>query len=134
MQTRFPSPPSSVPPHLDRYLKAVRRDHSTPLVRSGFSLYAWFWFHTEFWLPPLDRRPYTFIMRDWIYPHLPAFLTILAAWYAGLFLLVRRLPCLALVLGVLSSLLVAHLVWGSGWQKGEQEWPPYLGDENDQKS
>jgi len=118
---------SQWPPNLDCYFRSVRRDHRTRVVRAGFSFYAWFWFHTEFWVAQLDRRPYTFIMRDWIYPHLKAFILILTVWYGGLFLLAGLDPYLALILGILSSLLVAHLVWGSGWQKGQQEWPPYLG-------
>jgi hypothetical protein len=116
--------------NLKLYLASIHRNHKTRLVRRGFSIYAWFWFHTEFWLTPLDRRPYTFIMRDWIYPHLGLFVIILAAWYSGLFLLIQPQPYLALALGILSSLLVAHLVWGTGWKRGEQEWPPYLGKTN----
>ncbi len=113
--------------YLKPYLESVHRDHKTQLVRKSFSLYAWLWFHTEFWLEPMDRRPYTFIMRDWIYPHMAIFLIILAVWYTGLFFLIRWNPYVVLALGCLSSLLVAHLCWGTLWKKGEQEWPPYLG-------
>ena len=108
------------------YFKSIRRDHQTSLVRGSFSLYAWFWFNTQFWLAPLDRRPYTFIMRDWIYTHLRLFLVLVAGWYTGIFLLITRHPYTALTLGIFSSLLLAHLCWGSGWKKGEQEWPPFL--------
>ncbi len=114
-------------PNLASYLRVVHRDHHTRLARRGFSLYAWFWFHTQFWLPPVERRPYTFIMRDWLYTHLRIFGLLVIAWYAGVFLLVGRHPYLALALGIFSSLLLAHLCWGSQWQKGEQEWPPFLG-------
>jgi hypothetical protein len=114
--------------NLKTYFEAVKRDHKTRLVREGFSLYAWFWFNTEFWQAPLDRRPYTYIFRDWIYPHMKTFLAVLAFWYAGLFFLAARQPYPALGLAILSSLLAAHLVWGSRWKKGEQEWPPYLGE------
>lgn len=110
------------------YFESVKRTHKTRLVREGFSLYAWLWFNTEFWLPPLDRRPYTFIMRDWIYPHIRLFLAMAIAWYSGIFVLAGRHTYIALCLAILSSLLAAHLVWGSVWKKGEQEWPPYLGE------
>lgn len=113
--------------NLKTYRRRVRAEHSTRLVRAGFSLYAWFWFHTEFWLPPLGRRPYTFILRDWIYGHRLAFAVLVTVWYGGLLILAGRQARLALVLGILSSLLLAHLVWGSRWRRGEQEWPPYLG-------
>ena len=113
--------------NLKLYLQSIQTNHKSGLVRRGFSLYAWFWFHTEFWLAPLERRPYTFILRDWIYPHLKIFLGIIGGWYAGLFFLAYRQSYLALVLGILSSLLVAHLVWGSSWKRNEQEWPPYTG-------
>jgi hypothetical protein len=109
------------------YFRSIRRDHKTRLVRGGFSLYAWFWFNTQFWKAPLDRRPYTFILRDWIYTHLRLFLVLVGAWYAYVFLLIESRPYAALALGIFSSLLLAHLCWGSGWKKGEQEWPPFLG-------
>jgi hypothetical protein len=116
-----------MPDSLEKYLSKVAKDHSTPLVRRTFSLYAWFWFHTEaLWIKdPEKRRPYTFMMRDWIYPHKPVFTAISLAWYAGLSILTHWMPYPALVLGCLSSLLLAHLVWGSPWQRGEQEWPAY---------
>ncbi len=112
---------------IQNYKSKVRHDHQSRTVRAYFSLYAWFWFHTEFWLEPEDRRPYTYIMRDWIYPHLPAFVAILLVWYAGLLAWAHWSAYPPLILGILSSLLVAHLIWGSEWIPNEQEEPPYLG-------
>jgi hypothetical protein len=91
--------------------------------------YRWFWFHTEIWIVnKLDRRPYTFIFRDWIYTHAKAFLAIIGVWYAGLITLEAfHYGWVALALGILSSLLIAHLVWGSKWIQGEQEEPQFLG-------
>lgn len=118
------------------YKSRVRCDHKSRTVRAGFSLYAWFWFHTQFWIEdPEQRRPYTFIMRDWIYPNMSWFLVITAVWVLGLFTwmtlsimncnVMHGLGCLALSL--FSAMLWAHLCWGGGWKQGEQEWPPYLG-------
>lgn len=118
------------------YKARVRRDHKSSLVRAAFSLYAWFWFNTEFWIRNREmRRPYTFIMRDWIYPNMGWFIAICVAYLAGLITwislslinvrIVQGLVCL--VIAIFSSMLWAHLCWGGGWKKGEQEWPPYMG-------
>ena len=118
---------------VQNYKSKIRRDHKTRLVRTYFDLYAWFWFHTEFWIKnPLARRPYTFIMRDWVYPHMKWFLGILGAWYCGLIAwdCLRQSVSVALatlVLGTLSGWISAHLIWGSKWTPSEQEEPPYLG-------
>ncbi len=110
------------------YMQKVRMDHKTAPVRAGFQLYAWFWFHTEVWLKPEDRRPYTFIMRDWIYPHMKWFLAILGVWYTGNFIWLNYNTWAPAILLTLSSWLCAHLVWGSGWIPGEQEYPTYNPD------
>jgi hypothetical protein len=105
------------------YKDKVKDDHSNVIVRRWFGLYAWFWFHTEIWLKPLDRRPYTFIMRDWIYPHLKWFIVILCLWYAAMFTLLAFHPVPASILLTLSSWLAAHLIWGSPWVPAQQEDP-----------
>lgn len=112
------------------YRESVYRDHKTRIVRAGFSIYAWFWFHTEaLWIKnTLLRRPYTYIFRDWLYPHMKWFLTILAVWYIGMLVWMHWNPYPPAILMALSSWLSAHLVWGSRWKKGEQEWPVYMGE------
>ena len=91
-------------------------------------LYQWLWFRTEFWLTPLDRRPYTFIMRDWIHAHWTLTGVMIALWYAGLVALAALdKGVMSLVLGSLSSFLLAHLIWGSRWIENQQEVPAYLG-------
>lgn len=115
---------------MEQYRQAVRRDHKSRVVRAGFDLYAWFWFNTEFWIKVLeDRRPYTFIMRDWIFPHMTAFKVILCVWYAGMLLWLHWSPYPAAILIGGSSWVNAHLSWGGKWIEGQQEWPPYPGDE-----
>jgi hypothetical protein len=91
--------------------------------------YSWFWFHTEFWLTPVDRRPYTFIMRDWIYPHADCFAAMVLVWYLGMMLLEGFHPYIAGACLIVSSALIAHLVWGSKWIEGQQEFPEYNPDE-----
>ena len=50
--------------------------------------YEWVWFHTELWIASrVKRRPFTFIMRDWIYTHMKAFIAMTCGWYAGVFAL-----------------------------------------------
>lgn len=112
----------------------VYRAHRTRVARKYFDLYAWFWFHTEIWLNPPDRRPYTLIMKDWIFPHLPYFITIICAWYAGMTVWVifsilnvwMGGAVAALLISSFSGWLGAHLVWGRKWIPGEQEDPPVI--------
>ena len=89
--------------------------------------YQWFWFHTEFWLTPVNRRPYTFIMRDWIYTHSDLATSLILFWFAGMITLSIWHGTLATVLSILTGFLAAHLVWGSSWIEGQQEYPEYLG-------
>jgi hypothetical protein len=89
-------------------------------------LYSWFWFHTEFWLTPINRRPYTFIMRDWIYTHIPQFISLLVIWLGGLITLSVWHGTTSTIISILTSMLLAHLVWGSKWVEHEQEYPTYL--------
>jgi len=90
--------------------------------------YQWLWFHTEFWLTPVDRRPFTFIWRDWIYTHVPLAVTLIVFWFAGLVVLHFFHALTAFILGIISAFVLAHLVWGEKWIFGKQEDPQYLGD------
>lgn len=95
------------------------------------SLYSWLWYHSEFWIAnKFKRRPFTYIMRDWIYPHPGDFGIIVVAWYIIIICLAFFARYPALILAILSSLLVAHLVWGSRWIKGQQEKPAYNPDKD----
>jgi protein-S-isoprenylcysteine O-methyltransferase Ste14 len=105
------------------YKNKVALDHKSKPVRKWYGLYAWFWFHTQFWLEPIERRPY---FRDWIYPHMAWFLFILAVWYAGMFIWSYWNHWIPSVLFILSSWLSAHLIWGSKWIPEQQEDPQIL--------
>lgn len=104
----------------DAYRQSVRTNHQSRVVRGYFDFYAWFWFHTEFWLAPEERRPYTFIFRDWIFPHKNIFWVISAVWFLGIMAWVHWNPYGASVTGMLTICLWAHLVWGSDWVPGEK--------------
>jgi hypothetical protein len=107
------------------YELKVRKDHSNPLVIKAFDWYEWFWFHTQVWLKTEDRRPYTYIMKDWIYPHVGWFYLISAVWLAGCLTWVHYQPYPAAIFSILSALLWAHLKWGADWIPGQQEDPEY---------
>jgi hypothetical protein len=118
------------------YKDQIRRHHQSAIVRMYFNWYAEFWYHTQLWLPPIERRPYTFIFRDWIFPHMGWFFFFTGIWYAGMIawliysvLLQNMASAIAcLVISTLSGFVWAHLRWGATWVPGEQENPPYIGD------
>lgn len=92
-------------------------------------LYAWLWYHTEFWLKPSERRPYTFIIRDFYHKH-PIFigwLCVLAGFTFGKWLITPD----AFVL-VSMGILLGHLFWGKPYIEGEQEKPEYNPDKPNQ--
>ena len=89
--------------------------------------YQWFWFHTEWYLTPVNRRPYTFIFRDWIFTHTSAFIVIVVAFYVTMITLSVWHGTASTITTSLCSFLLAHLVWGSKWIESQQEYPEYLG-------
>ena len=91
------------------------------------SFYQWLWFHTEFWLTPVNRRPFTFIMRDWIYRNVGWFAVLVTLFYTGMIILSLTHGTVSTVIVALGSFLLAHLVWGSKYIEQEQEFPAYLG-------
>ena len=90
--------------------------------------YQRFWFATEFWLTPVDRRPYTFIWRDYIYAHVPQAVCLIALFYAGMIVLSIWHGTASTITIAIGSFVLAHLVWGSAWIESEQEYPAYLGE------
>ena len=77
--------------------------------------YQRFWYATEFWLTPVNRRPYTFIMRDWLFRHTTSFIVILVVWVAGMFSWNLYHPVPAYIVSSLGWFLLAHLIWGTKW-------------------
>jgi|GEM_PF-5121327 hypothetical protein len=91
--------------------------------------YQRFWFATEFWLTPVDRRPYTFIFKDWIGNNRVLAVLLIAAWFIGMIILSVWHGTLSTILTIFSALLTAHLVFGAKWIEGQQEFPEYNPDE-----
>ncbi len=93
-------------------------------------IYSWFWYHTEIWIADkLKRRPYTYIMRDWIFTHGNAAAALALAWIAGMITLSVWHGTAATISSIVSGLILGHLVWGSRWIQDEQEYPPYNPDD-----
>jgi hypothetical protein len=83
--------------------------------------YSYFWMHTEFWIATkVNRRPYTYIMRDWIYTHVKTFTIMAFVWFGCMYVLARYHAMLAVTISILTALLTAHLVWGSKWIPDEK--------------
>ena len=89
--------------------------------------YLWLWFHTEFWLTPVDRRPFTFIMRDWIFTHIPLAISLIVLFYIGMIVLSIWHGTASTITIAVGSFILAHLVFGTKWIEGQQEEPVYLG-------
>ena len=94
------------------------------LGTKGLDLYRWFWYHTEFWIPKDERRPYTYLMRDFY--HGSPLLTLLifctlsycfGRWWVPL-AIATLLKGLGLLLG---GILLGHLFWGTPWKQGEKD-------------
>ena len=90
-------------------------------------IYQWLWFHSEFLVTPTNRRPWTFCARDWIYTHVSIFICVLIVWFGGVLAWNLFHPVPASIIGFLSAFVLAHLVFGSAWIEGQQEFPEYLG-------
>ena len=96
------------------------------------NLYAWFWYHTEFWIKdPAERRPYTYLIRDFYHCH-PILYTFILLWVADI---VHRFIHFNIIwwIGITLGVLLGHLFWGNPWVKGQQEEPSYIekGETND---
>lgn len=104
------------------YKSKVALDHKSKTVRKWFGLYAWFWFHTQFWLKPLDRRPYTYIFRDEIHNHNIRSTAIIIIVTSILVWSTFKVPALV-ILDLLYGFLWGHLVWGTKYIPLEQEDP-----------
>jgi hypothetical protein len=96
--------------------------------KKGIQLYAWFWYHTQFWLQKPARRPYTYIMRDFYYNN--ALLTLIITGtifycFGRWWLPVRASTFWAAFISLLMGLLLGHLFWGNKYVAGQQEDPTY---------
>lgn len=94
------------------------------------TLYERFWFRTQFWLKPIDRRPYTYLIRD-LYHKSP--LVVITLGGVAIYLLGRYtgqisiLVVLSIIVGVFAGMVLAHLFWGKKYIPNQQEYPTYSG-------
>jgi len=86
-------------------------------------LYKILWYRSQFWLPKEKRRPYTFILRDIYHDHPILWTGIIIA--IGYWL--HYWLDLKIMIAVGIGIVLGHLFWGTRYQEGEQEEPPYLG-------
>ena len=91
-------------------------------------IYSRIWFATEFAVTPVNRRPFTFILRDLIFSHPQWGGALIGLWFAGLVILSLSHGWIALTLGAVSAFVLGHVVWGERAIFGQQESPPYLGE------
>ncbi len=86
------------------------------------NLYMKFCYYTQFWLKPIDRRPYTFIFRD-IYHKSP--LVVITLGGIALYLFGRYTAqislsvVLSMIVTVLIGELLGHLFWGKKYIEGQ---------------
>jgi Ca2+-dependent lipid-binding protein len=87
-------------------------------------LYCKIWYACEFWLEPEERRPFTYIIRDFYHAH-PIFILWLVAFIS--FAFGEYFMSFDAFVLVSLGILLGHLFWGSKYEQGQQENPPYLG-------
>ena len=95
-------------------------------------LYERFWFATQWFLKPKDRRPFTYAMRDWYHTSpLPTIVGLAITFY-----MIGRYTTLAsiwwlmgIVIALVAGIILGHLFWGRKHIKGQQESPTYLGED-----
>lgn len=100
-----------------------------PLIIWALADYESFWYHLEFWLPPCQRRPFTFIMRD-LYHQAAGFVVPFLGFgftAVGALLATRYPEHVWLIIGGGAAFffpgeLVAHLFWGKDYVPGQM--PP----------
>ena len=93
-------------------------------------LYERFWFATQAWLKPKDRRPYTYAFGDYYHSSpLPTIVGLAITFY-----MIGRYTTLAsiwwlmgIVLALVAGIILGHLFWGKKYKPNQQESPTYLG-------
>lgn len=122
------------PEHLRLYEKAVRQKHRSDLVVYGFNFYGIIWYYSEFFLAPEDRRPFTYILRDFWHKSPVLCTLILASLFYSLgrwWIPVSPIIFITVLVALLAGILIGHLGWGTEYVPGQQEYPTYLGLKED---
>ena len=93
-------------------------------------LYERFWFATQVWLKPKDRRPFTYLLRDWYHTSpLPTIVGLAITFYMiGRYTTQISLSAImGVVLALVAGIILGHLFWGRKHITNQQEYPTYLG-------
>lgn len=92
--------------------------------------YWWFWYHVEsFWIKSKRaRRPFTYMMRDFVTDHKIIGISIIILELVGLAFLVRWNWIVGYFCLAIYFMVAGHLWWGTPIKKGEQEEPQYIED------
>jgi len=90
-------------------------------------LYAKIWFNVEaLWIKSASlRRPFTYMMRDFILEHKAWSAVIIVMEIVGLMFLTRWNWVGGFFATAIYFLVLGHLVWGTPMVHGEQEYPEY---------
>lgn len=97
-------------------------------------LYQIFWFYTQWYLPAKDRRPYTYMFRDWYHKApLPTIVGLAIVFYLfGRYTTQISLSMLlGIVLALFAGIILGHLFFGKRYISRQQEHPQYLGENDD---
>jgi hypothetical protein len=86
------------------------------VVQKTWDWYAWLWFHTEFWLEPDQRKPYTYLIRE-VYHGAPALTVLilgtisycLGRWW----LVLSPRTFLIAFAAILAGIILGHLFWNN---------------------
>jgi hypothetical protein len=94
--------------------------------------YWWLWYHVEIlWIKVKEqRRPFTFMMRDFLIQHKVWSTFIILGQVGVLFWGNLAHPGALFFVSAFYFALFAHLIWGSPIKENEQEDPPYIEPEH----
>jgi hypothetical protein len=70
-------------------------------------------------------------MRDWIYRHTTSAGILVLLFYVSMIVLSLSHGTASTITVSLGSFLLAHLIWGTGWIEGQQEYPEYNPDKGE---
>ena len=91
-------------------------------------IYCEIWYHAEWFVKnKYVRRPFTYIMRDFVYARPYFGVPIILGLIAGLVILCIYHPVPGALVSIFYGMLQGHLWWGTHYKPGEQEEPEYLG-------
>jgi hypothetical protein len=97
--------------------------------------YANLWYYTEFLVKDrMQRRPFTFILRDFQHHRPYIFWPIVAGFFFGFYAMTSWNLQAGFFVGGFGFMLLAHLDWGQAYVPHQQEQPPYCPDNGLQES